>query len=770
MFSFHNTIFRTVCLGAASTLALSITTPLVLNTASAQTALPPVNVDAPKPQTARRIQPARQATRPQNATRRAAVSARRQTVDPGARGASGERANGPVSGYLANQSATGTKTDTPILTTPQSISVVTKDQIAAQGAQNLVEALRYTPGVTLDIFGATTFFDAIKLRGFEAPRYLDGLRLPLDPGTQFAYPRIETYGLERIEVLRGPSSVLYGQTDPGGLINMISKRPTATPQGEIVGTFGSFNRFQGAFDSSGPLDKNGEFLYRLVGLGYSTDGQQDFVHQNKVFIAPSLTWRPTTDTSLTLLSHYSNIDNKGWQQYVPGGAAGLAPNPFGRIPYSRYIGEPGVDRYRLEQFSVGYAFEQRFDNILQFRSNFRYFDVSQNLAGVRSEGLLPDFRTALRSFNYVNSAAQNVAMDNQLQADFATGPLIHKALVGIDYQRQASTSNYKFAFIGPIDVFAPVYGGPVPAANTLAPFIDTETTAKQVGAYIQDQVKLDRWTLTLTGRQDWAQAETLSKAFFPAAGLYLQNDKATTGRVGLNYLFDIGLSPYVNYATSFVPTSGTNQFGQVFKPTTGEGPEIGVKFKPVGSNLMLTAAVFELAQQNVLTADPTNVIFSVQTGEVRVRGIELEARGNVTRELEIVAGYSKYDPKVTKSNDGFVGNILVNTALDQAAVWAKYTWLDGPVAGLGIGGGVRYVGQSFGDAANRILIPNYTLFDATVSFDFKYLRPDLKGWSAQINATNLTNKYYVASCATALAYCGLGAARTVLGTVRYAWN
>ena len=239
---------------------------------------------------------------------------------------------------------------------------------------------------------------------------------------------------------------------------------------------------------------------------------------------------------------------------------------------------------------------------------------------------------------------------------------------------------------------------------------------------------------------------------------------------GLNYLFDNGLSPYVNYSTSFVPTSGTNQFGALFKPTTGEGAEIGVKFKPVGSNLMLTAAIFELTQQNVLTADPTNVIFSVQTGEVRVRGIELEARGNVTRELEIIGAYSKYDPKVTKSNDGFVGNYLVNTALEQAALWAKYTWYDGPVAGLGIGGGVRYVGKNYGDAANTILIPDYTLFDATVSFDFKYLRPDLKGWSAQINATNLTNKYYVSSCLTGLAYCGLGSARTVLGTLKYAWN
>jgi iron complex outermembrane receptor protein len=731
--------------------------------------LPPVTVDAPKPQSARPAQPARRAARSQSATRRTAAPAQRQAVQPGTSGVAGERATGPVVGYLANQSATGTKTDTPILTTPQSISVVTKDQIADQGAQNLVEALRYTPGITLDTFGATTFFDSFKLRGFDAPRYLDGLRLPLDPGTQFAYPRIETYGLERLEVLRGPSASLYGQTDPGGLINMISKRPTATPQHEIVGTFGSFERFQGAFDTSGPIDKNGEFLYRLVGLGVSTDGQQDFVHQNKAFIAPSLTWRPTTDTSFTILSHYQNIDNKGWQQYVPGGVS-LLPNPLGHVPYSRYIGEPSIDGYKLEQFSVGYAFEHRFDNNLQFRSNFRYFDVSQNLTGVRSEGLLPDFRTALRSINYVNSASQNVALDNQVQADFATGPLIHKVLAGFDYQRQASTSNYKFSMISPIDAFAPVYGSPVPPASALAPFIDTETTAKQAGIYLQDQVKLDRWTLTLTGRQDWAEADTISKGLFPAPGTYLQNDKASTGRVGLNYLFDVGLSPYVNYSTSFVPTSGTDQFGHVFKPTTGEGAEIGVKFKPVGSNLMLTAAIFETTQQNVLTPDPTNIVFSVQTGEARVRGIELEARGNVTRELEIVGGYSKYDPRVTRSNDGFVGNYIVNTALQQASLWGKYTWYDGPVAGLGIGGGVRYVGESFGDNANTIRIPDYTLFDATISFDFRYLRPDLKGWSAQINATNLTNRYYVASCVTALAYCGLGAARTVLGTVRYAWN
>ena len=301
--------------------------------------LPPVTIDAPRPQAARPAQPARRATRSQSATRRVAAPAQRQVVEPGARGAAGERANGPVDGYLANQSATATKTDTPLLTTPQSISVVTKDQVEAQGAQNITEALRYTPGVTVSSFGANAFFDSFKLRGFDAPRYLDGLRLPMDT-TTFAIPRIETYGLERIEVLKGPSAGLYGQSEPGGLINMVSKRPTSTPQYEVVGSFGSFERFQGAFDIGGPIDKNGEFLYRIVGLGRDSNSQTDFVQDNKLFIAPSLTWRPTRDTTFTILSHYQKVDNKGYQQYVPGQVSFL-PNPNGRIPYGRYLGEPG---------------------------------------------------------------------------------------------------------------------------------------------------------------------------------------------------------------------------------------------------------------------------------------------------------------------------------------------------------------------------------------------------------------------------------------------
>lgn len=732
--------------------------------------LPPVNVEAPKPQAARRTQPARRlVARRATTTRQTAAAAQRDIAESDSRGGRGERANGPVVGVLASQSATATKTDTPILTTPQSISVVTKDQIEQQGVTNLTEALRYTPGVTTVSFGANAFFDSFKLRGFEAPRYLDGLRLPADT-TTFAIPRIETYGLERIEVLKGPSAGLYGQSDPGGLINMVSKRPTATPQYEIVGTFGSFERFQGAFDIGGPVDKKGEFLYRLVGLARDSNTQTDFVQDNKLFIAPSLTWRPTNDTTFTFLSHYQKVENKGYQQYIPGQVSFL-PNPNGHIPYSRYLGVPGLDGYKLEQFAVGYAFEHYFNNNLQFRQNVRYTDASNDLKSARTEGMVTD-RLVARSYNYVLAHAKNFAIDNQIQADFATGPLTHKVLAGLDYFDLRANTDYRTVFAGvfpPIDAYAPVYNAVPQPFGQAFPFIIRTDQQKQLGVYLQDQVKLDRWTLTLTGRRDRATSDFDSQAFYPLAGHYTREDAATTGRVGLNYLFDFGLSPYVSYSTSFTPNLGADLTGNAFRPTTGEGAEVGIKYKPVGMNLMFTAAAFDIKQKDVLTPVP-GTIFSVQTDAVRVKGFEFEAKGNLTRELEIVGGYTYLDPKVTYSQYGYTGKTLINTAPQQASLWGKYSWYDGPLAGLGLGAGVRYVSGTFGDNFNTFIVPPNTLVDAAVSYDFAYMRPDLRGLKAQINVTNLFDHYYVASCFTGLPYCGFGNARMVLGTLKYNWN
>lgn len=735
------------------------------------TSLPAVTVDSPAARQ-RTVSAPRRASSARRAPQRVAAPVRQpQPIAPvpSGPGIGPERANGPVVGYTATLSASGTKTDTPILETPQSISVVTRDQIRARGVQNVAEALEYIPSVTIPSFGPNSFFDALKVRGFDAPRYLDGLRLPSDV-TTFAAPRIETYGLERLEVLKGPSSGLYGASDPGGLINMVSKRPLATPHYSVEGTFGSYDRYQGAFDIGGPVDKNGEVLYRIVGLGRKSNTEVNFVQDNTLFIAPSLTWRPTTDTSFTFLSHYQNIDNKGYQQYVPGQVA-FSGNPLGRIARSTYLGEPNADGFKLEQGAVGYAFEHRFDNSVQFRQNLRYTEATQDLHSIRPEGMIGN-NLVLRSYDYVKANTRNLAIDNQFQADFRTGPLTHKVLFGFDYINMRAASEFRVTYaFPPIDAFNPVYGSPVPSYDSLVPpFIKRDDRQSQAGFYLQDQIKWDRWTLAVSGRQDVVSTAFTSSGIYPLAGNYARNDSAQTGRVGLNYLFDFGLSPYANYSSSFTPNLGADVSGTTFKPTTGEGGEIGVKYQPLGSNLLLTAAYFDTRQKNVLTANPLNPFFNTQTDAVRVRGFELEGKGNVTREFEVIAAYSNLDPRVTASIAGNVGKVMMNTARQQASLWAKYTWYDGPLAGFGLGAGVRYVGETFGNATNTLLVPDYTVIDAAISYDFGYLRPDLRGLTAQVNARNLTDRYYVASCFTGLPYCALGNGRTVLGTLRYSWN
>jgi iron complex outermembrane receptor protein len=682
-----------------------------------------------------------------------------------------ERGIGPVHGYVAKQSVTATKTDTPILETPQPISVVTQDQIASQGAQTLPQALRYVPGVILEPYGASSIFNDVKIRGFLAPRYLDGLRLPNDTITTFAQTRIEPWNLERIEVLKGPSSGLYGETSPGGLVSMVSKRPTAERQNQVELQTGSFNRLQAAFDFSGPIDKDQTFLYRLVGLGRQADTVIDDTNENRAFVAPSFTWRPTIDTSFTLLTSFQRDHGDGQpQQYVPGYGT-LLPNINGRIPYSRNIGEPSFDHWRIKQDMIGYSFEHRFNEVFQFRQNVRWASVENDLTSMRNELAVPNMSTTLRSALAVRASAETFGADNHMQADFGTGPLQHKVLFGVDYQKQDSASGYSAApGLFPINIYNPTYGIPIPAVSTFTPLTDQTSNQKQIGIYVQDQIKLDRWILTLTGRRDHWEAKTLNRL---AMTTIEQDSQATTGRAGLSYVFDNGIAPYVSYSTSFEPVVGFSRSGAdgaAFKPTTGEGREIGVKYQPNGLNALLTASLFEITQQNVLTADPVNPLFSIQTGEVRVRGYEFDAKASLTERLDIVGGFTHLEPIVTASSTGNIGKDLVNTPRDYASLWMQYTFRDGPAAGLGIGGGVRYVGASFMDQLNTVEIPGYTLFDASLSYDFAYLDRSLKGLRLQINATNLFDKYYVATCYTGLPYCGLGAPRTILATLKYAWN
>ena len=659
---------------------------------------------------------------------------------------------------------TGTKTDTPLLLTPQSISVVTQDEIFARGATSLQEALFYTPGVTLGRFGSNSVFDYPVVRGFVVPTYVYGLRTLGDTGTGEITPKINPYGAERIEVLRGSSSSLYGQTPPGGLVNVISKRPQMFDQNEVGVRFGNFNHYESFFDINKAVDPG--LQVRFVGSGQLSGTQQDFVRDDRYYLAPSITFRPTQDTSFTVLATTQRDGGKGYQQFVPGFGSAF-PNPNGRIPYNRYLGEPVTDTRKVEYNAIGYAFEHRFNEIFQFRQNARFanleFDRSSvGLAG--AGGLAPDFRTVNRRLFTGTQSSRQAAVDSQLQADFATGPVIHKVLAGVDYYDTSTRNNLNLGFgVTPIDLFNPRYG--VPQNPIVFPGTDNFITLRQTGVYVQDQARWDRLLLTLTGRYD--RSATNTDEFTTPVFTRERND-ATTGRAALSYLFDGGIAPYISYATNFDPTPGLDRDLNTFKPRTGVTREAGVKFQPFAGALF-TAAVFDTDQKNVLTTDLQDPNFQTQIGAVNVKGIELEARVSVNRELDLVAGYSHLIPKVTASNDGTVGNYQPNVASDTASLWAMYTFRSGTFGGLGIGGGVRYIGRSYADDENLFAVPSSTIFDAAIAYDFEYMRRDLKGLSARINVTNIGNTYYVTNCFSSNS-CGLGVARTVMGTLSYRWH
>lgn len=693
----------------------------------------------------------------------------------------GENAWGPVDGVVATRTATGSKTDTPIVEVPQSVSVVTRDQMTRQGVDTVEGALRYTPGVTSDTMGPDTRRDRIISRSFTAKVYQDGVRMPFNATSNDG--RAEAYGLERVESLRGPSSLLFGQGAPGGIIHLVSKRPTAEPLREVEVLTGNHNRQQAAFDFGGPIDPDGQLLYRLTGIGQLSDTQVKSIGDDRLFIAPALTWKPDEDTSLTLLGNYSRIKSSVVPQYLP--ALGtLYSQPLGKISRDYLAAEPDGG-YDQRFYSFGYSFEHSFDENLTLRQNLKYGHNSYEDTGagdIYTLSLLNDLRTMTRGGASGYRELGTLSVDTQMEATFDTAALEHKLLAGVDVSmdrmKTALTVNSQPA----IDLYNPVYanwnayGAPTYAARQ-----------KQLiaGFYLQDQISFDHWRVTLGGRYDKVNGRTTNTR---TGVTTRQEDGAFSGRIGVNYLFDNGISPYASYSTSFEPVAGTGWDASPFDPTTGQQIELGIKYAPDGFNGLFTASVFELTQQNVVTpdldrrcanwADPRCGNFNTQTGEVRVRGLELEARTEITEGFNLIAGYAFLDAEVTKSNSDNLGKTPVDTPRHQASLWADYTFDDDILAGLTVGAGVRYTGLRYGSRNNmwnvptvgsvESKIPGVTLFDASLSYDFGKKNQELEGLSLSFNASNLFDKTYVASCQSVNA-CFYGNGRTVSAKLGYRW-
>jgi iron complex outermembrane receptor protein len=666
-------------------------------------------------------------------------------------------------------SATGTKTDTPLLLTPSSISVVTADQVKDQGATAVGEALRYTPGVSVELNGGTSRFDELRIRGFTPVQYLDGMPVPLNQF--FGTPLISVYGLERLEALRGPASFLFGQNSPGGLLNMISKRPTEDSQNELLLQYGSYNLFQTAFDFSGPASKDGRLLYRLTGTVRDAETVVDYTRDDVFSIAPAFTWRPSADTSLTVLANYGYDKGTFPHQYLPAQGT-LLTNPNGKLPTSLFAGEPGWDRFDREQWAIGYIFDHKLSEKLKFQQSVRYSAVDTFFQAHRVEGLQADLQTVERGAYAVSADAGVLTIDNQLQAELSTAWLRHKVVLGADYMHQSGNFAFSGAFpkswpggsIEPLNLYNPVYGA---AVTGLAPFQANYTEQSQLGVYFQDQVKLGNWLLTIGGRQDWVKNSTDDLL---GGGTVSRDDTAFTGRVALTYMFANGLAPYLSYATSFQPTAGVDGLGQALKPTTGEQYEVGVKYQPPGSNLYIAAALFDIVQDNAVTYHPVTFEAS-QTGQIRVRGLDIEAKWKVNANLAIIASYAYLDSEVTESSNPLeVGRVVPLVPLHKAAAWAKYSFTEGPLTGVWVGAGVRFTGETFGETTSDspLEIPSYTLVDAAISYDLGQLDKAFRGAELSLNVTNLFDTYHVAGYCD-FVYCSLGAGRTVMTTLRFKW-
>ena len=771
----------------------SIAIPLHQATAQTQgpTTLPPVTVEGKKTPKATKKAAAKKTPPPAD-------------VPPTAAPAPAETATGPVQNYVATRSASGTKTDTPLSEIPQSMSVVGAEQVRDLGAQALQETLRYLPGVVPDGFGLDSRGDYSLIRGIPAAYYLDGMRTAY--GFYANTIGAEPYQLERIEVLRGPASMMYGQSPSGGLINMVSKMPQEEQKGEISIDYGNFDFRQVKMDMTGQATTDGKWLYRFVGMAREADTQVDFVDNDRILIAPSLTYRPTSDTSITVLGNLRRDRGGSVQQFLPH-AGTLYPNVNGKmIPRSRFIGEP-TDYNDTDQESVALLVDHKFSPWLSFHHGTRYTHnentysthytaplttdliniVNASLGGAvydpaSAPFLDPNQQQIARVYLWRHTETDVITSDTNLTGQFFTGGVAHKLTGGFDVTQHktggAGTGilvdnlvTPPFGPQNPFDVYNPVYGASpgyfefpsfafVPK-GTEAKDPRPEQTQRQVGIYAQDQLKFGPWTAVLGLRKDWVNID-----FF---GQDEVKQSELSGRAGLMYHFANGFTPYVSYSQAFATQPGELVVGpsglKAAEPLKGDQVEVGFKYFPKGIPFMLSGAVFDLTEQNRLVSDILSGT-ARQGAEARIRGAELQATGKITENIKLMGGYSFLDAEYKGHFDAFeVGTPVEGVPRHMASLWAIYSVNDGPLAGLSFGAGVRYIGQSrdYGKLVDgtfdEVVTPSFTLFDAMIAYE-------TETWRWQLVGTNLEDEYHVITC-SARGDCGVGQARTIITSLTY---
>ena len=650
--------------------------------------------------------------------------------------------------YSVPNATTATRTDTPIRDIPQSIQVVPRQVLEDQQIIRIGDALQNVSGVN-NLGSYSGYEELIKIRGFDVNTFQggyfrDGIRL-----FTFGFP--ETANLERIEVLKGPASILFGQAQPGGIVNLVTKKPLKEPYYSLQGTISNYDTYRGAFDVSGPLNNSGTLLYRLNAFYENAGSFRDFVNGERLFIAPVITWAIGPNTSLTIDAEFTD-DSRTMDDGIP--AIGDRPAD---IPLSRFLSEP-FSEFKKQEYSVGYVFNHRFNDNLSIQNAFRAQWLYPERYYPLFDSLDEDTGELSRSAYWAGGEYANYSTQTDLLGKFATGSIQHQLLFGFEYSKTTENPNFQLGIPYPsINIFDPVY---VRERYPIEPNFFRDDTTKTLGFYLQDQIDLTpNFKLLLGGRFDSFDQTRTTRDLGEPRQEFEQSDSKFSPRVGVVYQPIETVSLYASYTSSFRPNFGANRDASddPFEPEEGRQYEIGVKTDFLDGRLNATLAAFDIKKQNVTTADPNNPDFSIQTGEQTSRGVELDVAGEIIPGWNIIASAAYVNAYISEDNTYEVGNRLDNAPEFSSSLWTTYEIQSGNLQGLGFGLGLYYVGDRQGDLDNSYVLTDYFRTDAAI-----YYRRN--NWRAALNIRNLFDIDYFAGSDGSRNQIQPGAPFTILGT------
>jgi len=711
---------------------------------------------------------------------------------------------GPA-GIVPRASTSASRTDTPLIETPQTVNVVGREQMEEQGATTVSQALRYTPGIVTGTAGAQSDrFDSYFVRGsggFSADASyastLDGLRwrFPDRTGVQF-----DPWMLERVEVVKGPASTLFGSGSPGGIVNLVSKQPEFTPSRDAYLAFGSHGRKEAGIDLTGPI--NEDFAYRFVALGRAGKTGIDYQHDERVLVAPSLTWAPTDDTRLTVQAMYQHDPKAPDGQFLPPLGSVLPIPGYGTVSPTFWQGDPNWQEYSRTQKSIGFQFDHQFNPVWSVHSRFRYGELDSTTKAL-DFAWMSDEVTMNRLIYLADHQSYSTAFDTYAQAKFSTGSVDHTLLAGVDYQKLSGgfRDGWDRANYPAINIFNPVYGLDI---DRVTPFRAFRQPFEQTGFYLQEQASFGQWRFIAGLRHDDIRSgSSVTNGLNGAVTSSSAKDSKVSWQLGTVYLMDNGFAPFLNYSTSFEPELGVTASGDVLHPSTGKMLEGGLRYLAPSGDRSFGITLFSGSKDGQPVADSVNVAecatnvgaFSTcytQDNKSEAKGVELEARASLAQGLDLIGSYTYQKVRLTESSDAAINPDILNgdRSVDKhlvgvpdqiASLCLNYRLpSSSPVPGLSVGGGVRYVGSTYATGTNvwgategpyegrAAKVDSFTLVDLAVGYDFGAQDPSLAGLRANLNVTNLFDKDYVAAC-NGYGTCSFGAERRVLLTLAYSW-